>query len=60
MRRLVRPWRRVVLAYRLRCAREDARIRGIIAPVGIWVCHHCPQVSFSQYAHTSHVAGLHA
>jgi hypothetical protein len=60
MKYLRRPWRRLALAYRVRCAREDARARNIITPIGVWVCHHCPHVSLSQLAFQTHVVGVHA
>ncbi|HEY2041134.1 MAG TPA: hypothetical protein VGH11_00565 [Jatrophihabitans sp.] len=57
---LTRPWRRLALVYRLHCAREDAKLRNIVAPVGIWVCEHCPHVSLTTGAHLSHHTGTHA
>ncbi|HET6209979.1 MAG TPA: hypothetical protein VFD94_06335 [Jatrophihabitans sp.] len=59
-KQLARSWRRLALAYRLHCAREDARLRRIVIPIGVWVCEHCPQVSFSPGAYFAHLAGAHA
>ena len=59
-KRLTRPWRRFALMYRLHCAREDAKLRKIVAPVGVWVCEHCRQVSLTTGAHRAHRAGAHA
>jgi hypothetical protein len=59
--KLLRRWRRrVVLAYHLRCAREDARARNIATPIGVWVCEHCPHVSLSLPGLHSHRADAHA
>jgi hypothetical protein len=57
---LRRLWRRVKLAYHVRCAREDARVRNIMTPIGVWVCDHCPHVSLSQLAFQNHLVGAHA
>jgi hypothetical protein len=54
MKQLRRWRRRVALAYHLRCAREDARARNIMTPIGVWVCEHCPQVSLTLGAHLTH------
>jgi len=51
---------RLVLAYRLLCAREDARVRQVIVPLGVWVCHHCPHVSLDLPAFDAHLVALHA
>jgi ribosomal protein L37AE/L43A len=59
-RQFTRPWRRFALSYRLHCAREDAKIRKIATPLGVWVCEHCPQVSLSTGAHLAHYAVTHA
>ncbi|SDJ46812.1 hypothetical protein SAMN05444157_3508 [Frankineae bacterium MT45] len=57
----LRRWRhRVVRAYQLACARQDARSRNIITPLGVWACEHCPQVSLTQFAFRTHLANLHA
>jgi hypothetical protein len=52
--------RRLGLAYYLRCAREDARARNIIAPIGVWVCDLCARVSLSQRSFHDHLAAVHA
>ncbi|HJQ02651.1 MAG TPA: hypothetical protein VJ851_13710 [Jatrophihabitans sp.] len=52
-------WRRLALAYRLHCAREDAKLRNIVTPIGVWVCAHCPHVSLSSGAYVAHLAGAH-
>lgn len=59
-KRLPRAWRRLALMYRLHCAREDAKLRKIVTPVGVWVCEHCPHVSLTTGAHRAHRAGAHA
>jgi ribosomal protein L37AE/L43A len=59
-KQLARPWRRLALAYRLHCAREDAKLRRMVTPIGVWVCEHCPQVSLSTGAYLAHLAGAHA
>jgi hypothetical protein len=59
MNQLRRVPGRLRRAYQLHCAREDARLRHIITPAGVWVCHHCPQVSLTQLAFTSHLAAAH-
>jgi hypothetical protein len=58
-RQLIRSWRRLALAYRLHCAREDAKLRKLVVPIGVWVCEHCPQVSLSTGAHLAHHAHAH-
>jgi hypothetical protein len=52
--------RRLVLAYRLRCARDDARLRHITTPTGVWACHHCPHTSLNKLAFTTHLSAVHA
>jgi hypothetical protein len=57
----LRRWlRRATFAYHLRCAREDARARNVVTPIGVWVCQHCPHVSLSLPAFNLHLAGVHA
>jgi hypothetical protein len=58
----VRRWgRKIVRAYHLRCAREDARKWQLIIPAGVWVCQHCPHVTFFDVARLrSHYAHVHA
>jgi hypothetical protein len=59
--KMLRHWqRRVSLVYHLRCAREDARVRNIAAPIGVWVCEHCPHMSFSRPGLNDHLAHAHA
>ncbi len=36
-----RYWRRVVRAYHLACARDDAAGRSLVTPSGLWVCERC-------------------
>lgn len=52
--------RRVARAYVLRCAREDARVRNIVVPVGVWACDLCPHVSLDALSFRNHLAGMHA
>jgi hypothetical protein len=52
--------RRLVLSYQLRCARDDARLRRIITPSGVWACHHCPHTSLNKLAHSTHLDSVHA
>jgi hypothetical protein len=52
--------RRVSAAYQLRCAREDARVRGIKTPLGVWVCEHCPHVSLTSGLFDEHMVFVHA
>jgi hypothetical protein len=57
---LLSRWsRRLVRAYHLRCAREDARLRGIVVPVGVWVCA-CRHVSLDRLAFHRHLGEVHA
>jgi ribosomal protein L37AE/L43A len=46
--------RRVVLAYQLICAREDARNRGLSLPQGIWRCEHCGLITWDQQTFAAH------
>jgi hypothetical protein len=52
-------WRRLRLSYHVHCAREDARLRNIITPSGIWACYHCPHVSLDRQTFGFHLAGVH-
>jgi hypothetical protein len=52
--------RRLSVAYQLRCAREDARVRGIKTPLGVWVCQHCPHVSLTSRLSDEHMVFVHA
>jgi hypothetical protein len=52
-------WRRLKLAYDLRCARDDARSRHLITPTGVWACHHCEHVSLDQRTFREHISGVH-
>lgn len=54
--RLLRRVRRV---YELHCAREDARVRGIVVPLGVWVCN-CEHVSLDRLAFVRHLGEVHA
>ena len=53
-------WRsRLSRAYHLFCAREDLRRSGLSVPAGLWLCEHCPWMTFEaarlrQHAATSH------
>jgi hypothetical protein len=51
--------RRVVRRYQLHCAREDARRRGIVVPLGVWVCG-CQHVSLDRLAFVRHLGEVHA
>ena len=51
--------RRLRLAYHLRCAREDARHRGLRVPVGVWFCDHCRLLMWERHAFLRH-AQVHA
>jgi hypothetical protein len=55
-KRLTRPLRRLTFTYRLHCAREDAKLRNIVAPIGERVCEHCRHVSLTVAAHLTHRA----
>ena len=55
MRQLLDRARR---AYYLHCAREDARLRGIVVPVGVWVCQ-CRHVSLDRPAFVDHSVVCH-
>jgi hypothetical protein len=52
--------RRLSRAYHLWCARDDARSHGLVVPAGVWVCAHCPRVTFDAVRLRQHVAGAHA
>jgi len=56
---MTRLMRRVVRAYQLHCAREDARVRGIVVPLGVWVCG-CRHVSLDRLAFVRHLGEVHA
>ena len=53
-------WHRLATAYRLHCAREDAKLRNLVTPIGVWVCQHCPHVSLSTDGYLDHLAAAHA
>ena len=56
----LRHWgRRIVRAYQLCCAREDARVRHVVIPAGVWVCQHCPHFSFDATRLRDHLAYAH-
>ena len=46
-------------AYHLHCAREDARIRGLVVPIGVWVCE-CSHVCLDRLAFLDHLVEVHA
>ena len=52
--------RRLVRAYHQMCARDDVRRHGLVVPAGVWLCHHCPQVSLDITRLRQHVAGVHS
>lgn len=52
--------RRTVRAYHLACAREDARVRNIVVPLGVWACQACSHVSLSQLSFHRHLVEVHA
>lgn len=58
--RCARLWRRIVRAYRLACAQDDAVTRGITIPVGVWVCKHCEKVLLERDAFQRHLRTAHA
>jgi hypothetical protein len=61
MLKIVCRWRRrVVRAYELRCAREDAHVRNLAVPYGVWACHACPHVSLNLASFKHHLADVHA
>ncbi len=47
--------RRIVLAYQLTCARDDARARGLQAPSGIWFCDCCREVWWEKASFDRHM-----
>ncbi|SOD74937.1 hypothetical protein SAMN05892883_4131 [Jatrophihabitans sp. GAS493] len=56
----LRRWRhRVTRAYQLSCARQDARSRNMVTPLGVWACQHCPHVSLTLFAFRTHISSLH-
>ena len=52
--------RRTARAYQLMCAREDARVRNFVVPLGVWACHTCEHVSLSQWSFHRHLLEVHA
>jgi hypothetical protein len=52
--RCARVRHRVVLAYQLICAREDARRQGLFLPQGAWRCEHCGLVAWDQQTSVAH------
>jgi GPR1/FUN34/yaaH family len=55
-----RVLRRLVLAYGVRCARDDARQRQIRTPLGVWACHLCEHVSLNIASFDAHLVHVHA
>lgn len=51
---------RISRAYHLWCARDDVRRQGLVVPAGVWVCEHCPRMTFDAVRLRQHVAGAHA
>jgi hypothetical protein len=51
------PIRRLVRAYRLCCAREDARLLGLRTPEGVWTCAPCRLAFFDRFDYLVHAAG---
>jgi hypothetical protein len=61
MVKTVRRWgRQLVRANELRCAREDAHVRNLVVPHGVWACHACPHVSLNLVSFKNHLADVHA
>ncbi|MBO0826270.1 MAG: hypothetical protein J2P24_00675 [Streptosporangiales bacterium] len=58
--RLARLRRRLARAYHLACAREDALLRGLRVPTGVWLCEHCRLVLWDHRAFVGHVRGCSA
>jgi hypothetical protein len=56
---MTRLIQRLVRAYHLHCAREDARARGIVVPIGVWACH-CTHVSLDRMSFNHHLVDVHA
>jgi hypothetical protein len=52
---IARPARRVVRAYHLACAREDAHRNGFRVPLGAWFCERCRLVMWERHAFVLHV-----
>jgi ribosomal protein L37AE/L43A len=52
--------KRIARSYRQHCAREDARVRNIVTPLGVWVCEHCRHVSLDLTGFTMHAVEAHA
>lgn len=53
---LRRAMRRISLAYRVACAKDDMRLRGLREPVGVWVCGRCRRVLLERVAFVQHLA----
>jgi hypothetical protein len=48
--------RSLIRAYRLTCAREDARNLRLQAPLGVWFCDRCRLVMFDRLGWRDHPA----
>ena len=57
----LRRWgHKIARAYSIVCAREDARKWQLVIPAGVWVCQHCPHVTFDAVRLRAHYAVAHA
>ncbi|MBX6767038.1 MAG: hypothetical protein IRY90_07795 [Actinomadura rubrobrunea] len=54
-----RFWRRMVRAYHLACARDDAAARGVSAPTGVYVCEFCEMPVLKMTTLLKHVRAEH-
>ena len=50
----------LVRAYRLACAHDDAIIRGLTVPTGIWTCRRCQRVLLELTAFREHLRVEHS
>jgi len=55
-----RGLRKMVRAYHLLCAREDARSWDFVIPAGAWLCQRCPHVTFDVARLTDHYRYAHS
>jgi ribosomal protein L37AE/L43A len=57
----LRHWcAKIARAYHFHCAREDASRWHLTIPAGVWLCQHCPQVTFDVARLRDHYAFDHA
>ena len=52
---LARLSRRVMRAYHVACAREDAHRNGFRVPLGAWFCERCRLVVWERHAFVLHL-----